>query len=138
MVLFFVGILPALRNIRARVASGGGTPRVAYINDKATAPTAITDASISEFISLRNDLATVEIQLFRGKTRALPPAYHRETSLGLEVLAGAGNSMTPSDGFVSGGMPVGSDSFVVNRMRKLPTELDRPTVGRHIAATEDA
>lgn len=102
------------------------------------APAAIADASISPFISLPNGLAAVVIQLSHGKTLALPSAHHRVTSRGLELLAGADISIDPSDGLVIVGVPVGPDCFVVDYMRKLPTELGMPTVASHVAVMEDA
>lgn len=137
MVLFFVGILPALRNLRVRVASDAGTPGIAYADDIAMAPRVIIDTSISEYLPLRTDLAAVGTQLATGKIFALPPANHGVSSRELELLAGAGIGMTPSDGLVVVGVRVGSASFVVDYMRRRPTELGMSTVARHAAAMED-
>lgn len=45
--------------------------------------------------------------------------------------------MVPSGELVVVGVSVELDSFVVNHMWKLPTELGMSTVARHVAAMED-
>lgn len=138
MVLFCFFILPALRSMRARALSAGGTPGVAYADDIATAPAAITTNTVANLVVLLDNLATVGVQFARGKTFTLPPAGHRVISRKLELLAGAGISLVPADGLLVVGVPIRSDSLSqstcsVQRMRSA-----WPTVARHVAAMEDA
>lgn len=46
--------------------------------------------------------------------------------------------MAPTVGLVVVDVPVGSNPFVTEYMRRLPEELGMPTVARHVAAMEDA
>lgn len=60
---------------------------MAYTNDIATSPAAITRATMTDFVPLQEDLAAVGITLALGEALALPPDGHQITSEELQLLA---------------------------------------------------